>query len=73
MATMAPRRTLADQIDGPLPDGIAALDDENKQILADALRRARRHQAAALEAAAEDALAHVPFFLRGTVRKAAGL
>ncbi|MFC4001867.1 hypothetical protein ACFS2C_14110 [Prauserella oleivorans] len=70
---MRSKSTLAEQIEGLLPDSIEALDEEHKQVLADALRQARRRQAAALEAAAEDSLSHIPFFLRGAVRKAAGL
>lgn len=66
-------RTLAEQVDGPLPDGVEALTDEHKQVLADALGRARRRQAAALQDAGENALAHIPFFLRPAVRKAVGL
>ncbi|MEU3271338.1 hypothetical protein ABZ639_10855 [Saccharomonospora sp. NPDC006951] len=71
---MAPsKRTLAEQLGGALPEGIDALDEEHKQVLGDALRAARRRQAAALSAAAEESLSHVPFLLRGAVRKAAGL
>ncbi|WP_116046465.1 hypothetical protein [Amycolatopsis palatopharyngis] len=68
-----PTRGLAEQLGGPLPDGIETLDDANKQVLAEALREARRQQAAALSAAAEDSLKYVPALLRGAVRKAVGL
>ncbi|ASR34443.1 hypothetical protein BAY61_04930 [Prauserella marina] len=67
------KRSLAEQLGGALPEGIDALDEEHKQVLGDALRAARRRQAAALSAAAEESLSHVPFLLRGAVRKAAGL
>lgn len=74
---MTTHRTLAEQLDGPhfegLPSGIEALPDEQKQVLADALRQARRRQAAALQASADSALSHIPFFIRPAVRKAVGL
>ncbi|OLT44089.1 hypothetical protein BJF85_20455 [Saccharomonospora sp. CUA-673] len=69
---MTTTRTLAEQV-GPLPDGIETLSDEHKQLLADAVRDARRAQAATLQTAAEDALKHVPFVIRPAVRKAVGL
>ncbi|PRX43598.1 hypothetical protein B0I33_11458 [Prauserella shujinwangii] len=68
-----PRRTLAEQLGGPLPTGIEALADEHKELLGEALHAARRRQAAALATAAEGSLDYVPFFLRGAVRKAVGL
>ncbi|MFF5991952.1 hypothetical protein [Prauserella flavalba] len=67
------QRTLAEQLGAPLPPGIEALAEEHKEIIGDALRQARRKQATALSAAAEESLSHVPFLLRGAVRKAAGL
>ncbi|MBK1789246.1 hypothetical protein [Prauserella cavernicola] len=67
------KRTLAEQLGSPLPPGIEALAEEHKEALGDALRQARRRQAAALSSAAEESLSHVPFLLRGAVRKAAGL
>ncbi|MCP2253643.1 hypothetical protein LY13_002397 [Prauserella aidingensis] len=74
---MTTDRTLAEQLDGPrfdgLPAGIDALPDEQKQVLADALRHARRRQAAALQESADSALSHIPFFIRPAVRKAVGL
>lgn len=66
-------RTLSDQISGSLPAGIAALGPDDQQILADALRDARRRQAADLSEATEAGLKFVPALLRGTVRKAVGL
>ncbi|SFB61623.1 hypothetical protein SAMN05216266_12853 [Amycolatopsis marina] len=68
-----PTRGLAEQLGGALPDGIEALDEAHKQVLADSLRQARRQQAAALSASAEDSLKYVPALLRGAVRKAVGL
>ncbi|RZQ62235.1 hypothetical protein [Amycolatopsis suaedae] len=67
------KRTLAEQLPGPLPPGIDALSEEDKQRLADALRSARHQQAAALAAAGEEGLRYVPALLRGVVRKAVGL
>jgi hypothetical protein len=64
---------LAEQLGGPLPPAIAALDDADQRELAAAVRGARRRQARALSAAAEQSLSHIPFPLRGAVRRAAGL
>ncbi|MBB4685892.1 hypothetical protein [Amycolatopsis jiangsuensis] len=66
-------RTLADQLGGPLPEGIEALSEEHRQDLAAALRDARHRQAKALAHAGEEALKYVPALLRGAVRKAVGL
>ncbi|GAB3473785.1 hypothetical protein [Amycolatopsis cihanbeyliensis] len=67
-----PTRPLAEQL-GPLPDGIAALDEEHQQALAEALRAARERQAAELATTAEESLKYVPALLRTAVRKAVGL
>jgi hypothetical protein len=72
MATMA-ERNLAEQIGKPLPAGIEALPEDEKQDLANALRAARHRQTAALAKAGEEGLKYVPAFLRGAVRKAVGL
>jgi hypothetical protein len=66
-------RTLADQLGGPLPDGIEALSDQHKQDLSTALRDARHRQAKALARAGEESLKYVPALLRGAVRKVVGL
>ncbi|MEV6900937.1 hypothetical protein [Amycolatopsis sp. NPDC051372] len=66
-------RTLAEQLGGPLPDGIEALPEDARQDLAAALRDARHRQAKALAQAGEDGLKYVPALLRGAVRKAVGL
>jgi hypothetical protein len=66
-------RTLAEQIGSPLPAGIEALAESEKQDLADALRDARRRQAVALAKAGEEGLKYVPAFLRPAVRKVVGL
>ncbi|MEV4148099.1 hypothetical protein AB0J40_30840 [Amycolatopsis sp. NPDC049691] len=66
-------RTLAEQLGGTLPGGIEALEEHERQDLADALRDARRRQAKALAEAGEEGLRYVPALLRGAVRKAVGL
>jgi hypothetical protein len=66
-------RTLAEQIGSPLPAGIEALAEQEKQDLADALHDARRSQTAALAKAGEESLRYVPAFLRAAVRKVVGL
>jgi hypothetical protein len=58
---------------GSLPEGIEALPEEHKQDLADALRAARRRQAAALAKGGNEALRYIPAMLRPAVRKAMGL
>ncbi|GLY71073.1 hypothetical protein [Amycolatopsis taiwanensis] len=69
---MDTERTLSEQV-GPLPPGIAALSDEHQWDLADAVRGARRRQAAALAKVGDDSLRHVPALLRPVIRKAVGL
>lgn len=51
------------------PAGIAALPDETLVDLAGLVRNARRSQAEQLAAAFEATLKHVPFPVRGIVRK----
>jgi len=66
-------RTLAEQLGGPLPEGIEALSEQHKQDLSAALREARHRQSKALAQAGEDSLKYVPALLRGAVRKVVGL
>ncbi|WP_328606720.1 hypothetical protein OG943_43645 [Amycolatopsis sp. NBC_00345] len=66
-------RTLAEQLGGPLPEGIEALPEEQKRDLAEVLRDARHRQAKALGEAGEEGLRYVPALLRGAVRKVVGL
>ena len=66
-------RTLAEQLGGPLPEGIEALPEEQKRDLAEVLREARHRQAKALAEAGEEGLRYVPALLRGAVRKVVGL
>ncbi|WP_034274858.1 hypothetical protein [Haloechinothrix halophila] len=67
------RRTLTERVTGNLPEGIAALSEDDKQFLADALGNAKRAQRAELAAATEESLGYVPKLLRRPVRKAVGL
>lgn len=60
------------QLRAPAPAGLRSLDDADLMALADAVRRARHHQAAELEAAGEKALGIVPRMLRGPVRRMFG-
>jgi hypothetical protein len=55
-----------------LPAGLSALSDEQLGDLAQAVKDARRRQAAALAAAGERALEHIPRLLRGPVRRVVG-
>jgi hypothetical protein len=68
-----PERSLAEQLGGALPAGIEALQEHEKEDLADALREARRRQKTELAVAGEEALKFVPALLRGAIRKAVGL
>lgn len=72
MSREAARRSLEEQLDGPVPRGIAELSPEDLAHLADAIRTARHRQARALEEAGEHALARIPRLLRGPIRKVVG-
>ena len=61
--------TLDELLGGAPPDGIAALPAAEQERLAGIIAAARRKQAADLRAAFEATLKHVPFPLRGVVRK----
>jgi hypothetical protein len=68
-----PKRSLAEQLGGALPEGIEALEEREKQDLADALRKPRRRQTTEVAVAGEQALKYVPALLRNAVRRAVGL
>jgi hypothetical protein len=51
------------------PAGVAALDPEARRELAELLADARRRQARSLEEAFTTTLRHVPFPVRGLVKK----
>ena len=65
-------RVLRAELGAAPPKGLGVLEDDELRALADALREARRRQSAALEAAAGQALGHVPRLIRGPVRKILG-
>ncbi|WP_433715335.1 hypothetical protein ACQP2U_15730 [Nocardia sp. CA-084685] len=65
--------TLAELISEDLPPGISALSSEHQAELAQAVVDARWRQADELKAAAFGMLDFLPRFLRGPVKKAAGL
>jgi hypothetical protein len=52
------------------PPGVAALPDADRARLVMVIRAARRKQAADLEASFHATLKHIPFPLRGVVKKA---
>lgn len=60
---------LHDLLGGPPPPGIAALPDAVRAELADLVHQARRHQAAALAESFQATLRHVPFPVRGIVKR----
>jgi hypothetical protein len=62
-------KDLADLLGAPPPASITALPAETRDDLARVVAEARRSQAAGLQQAFEQALRHVPFPLRGVVKK----
>jgi len=52
-----------------LPPGLAALSDEQREFLADAIEATRVRQAGALATATENGLNFVPKLMRGAVKK----
>jgi predicted amidohydrolase YtcJ len=54
------------------PEGLSSLSEEELEDLTDAIREARRRQAAELHAAGERALDHIPWLLRSPIRKVMG-
>lgn len=67
------RQELERALGGALPAGLSKLDARALQKLGDALQRARKAQRAQMAAATESSLQHVPFLLRGTVKKVLGI
>ncbi|MGZ6597327.1 MAG: hypothetical protein ACXVFQ_26000 [Solirubrobacteraceae bacterium] len=65
-------QALEAQLQGPVPGALQDLDDGHLRHLAEAIRDARRHQAAELKAAGDQALSHIPRLLRVPIRKALG-
>ena len=62
-------KALEAELRGKAPAGLCRLSDEELRDLAEAIRSARRRQAADLAAALEESLSHIPKLLRGPVRK----
>ena len=62
-------KALEAELRGKAPAGLSRLSDEELRDLAEAIRSARRRQAADLAAALEESLSHIPKLLRGPVRK----
>jgi hypothetical protein len=65
--------TLREVVKAELPAGMAALPAETQDDLAQVLIQARRAQGRELKDAANSMLDIIPGFLRGAVKKAAGL
>jgi hypothetical protein len=61
--------SLEERLGAAPPDSVAALPEQTRADLAAVLVEARRAQAASLAAAFEATLKHVPFPVRGIVRK----
>lgn len=62
-------RRLTELLGGPVPESVAALDEPALAELADIVADARRRQAASLRESFEASLKHVPFPVRGIVKK----
>lgn len=73
MVNESPAPSLRELVDAELPAGIAALPEPDQSELAAVLVRARRAQRQELKDAADSLLDLVPGFLRGAVKRAAGL
>ncbi len=56
-----------------LPAGVAGLEEQHLRDLLSAIDDARHRQAAALQEAGDQALGHVPWLLRGPIRKIMGV
>jgi hypothetical protein len=65
-------RMLESQLGARPPEGLTRLSQPQLRELATALSGARRRQAAELKAAGDKALGHIPWLLRGPVRKVLG-
>jgi hypothetical protein len=63
-------KALEAELRAAIPDGVRPIGDDHLQDLADAIKAARHRQVAALGAAGDQALGHIPKLLRGPLRKA---
>lgn len=70
--TQAGFEALEAQLGAAPPPGLRNLEEQQLQDLADAVRDARRRQAAALAQAGDKAFQHIPKLLRGPIRKVLG-
>ena len=65
-------RALEAQLGSKPPRGLVALSEAELRDLTEAIRDARHHQAAELQAGGEKAFGHIPRLLRGPIRKVVG-
>jgi hypothetical protein len=65
-------QALETQLGAPAPKGLRQLSQDQLRDLADAVREARHQQAAELAAAGDKAFGHIPWLLRGPIRKLMG-
>jgi hypothetical protein len=72
MSKEAAVAALEAQLGQRLAKGVRALPAEDLNDLGEAIRDARRRQAAALQEAGDRALASIPRLLRGPIRKIVG-
>lgn len=73
MSDQTRQAALRDLVSGELPAGIAALSTADQNALATVLTQARAAQRQEIKDAADSLLDLVPGFLRGAVKRAAGL
>jgi len=67
-----PLAALTAELGAPPPEPIAQLDAPHLRLLVALIREAKVREDAALAAATDEALHHVPWVLRGLVKKALG-
>jgi hypothetical protein len=72
MSKEAALRALEAQLGGKAPKGLKRLSAEELEELGEAVRHARRRQAASLAEAGDKAFGHIPWLLRGPIRKTMG-
>jgi hypothetical protein len=63
---------LREQLGAEPPASLERLEDTALADLAQAVRAARRHQAAELQKAGDQALGHIPWVFRGPIKKLLG-
>ena len=65
-------KELSAELGSVAPEGLSALNDEELAELASCLRQAKRAQREQIRRAFDGALSHVPFLLRGPLKKMLG-